>query len=154
MNVRLARYTSLMRTIATFPCAVAAAVLAVALLLPLRVAADTPALPAEAAGRFLLLLDSGATAAAWQELTPLARVIKSEERWTRMHAALRSANGPAESRTLRGVTLQERYPMLPDGHYAIVQYDTSFRHKRASVETVVLAETGDGDWHIQDYVLN
>ena len=109
---------------------------------------------AASAGSFVALLDSGDLPAAWQRLTPLAQTIKSEAHWQRLHQALRSAYGPLEMRILRGVTLQSRYVMLPDGSYAIVQFDSAFRHKQGAVETVVLALGADGNWRVHDYVIN
>ena len=109
---------------------------------------------AATAGSFIALLDSGKAADAWQQLTPLAQTIKSDSHWQRLQQALRSAYGPLEKRTLRGVTLQNRYVMLPDGNYAIVQFDTVFRNKRTAVETVVLALGADDNWRVHDYIIN
>lgn len=116
--------------------------------------ADEQGAPAAAATRFIALLDAGSVDAAWQELTPLARMIKSEARWQPLQQSLRTAYGPVEKRSMRGVTLQHRYSMLPDGHYAIVQFDTVFRNKRAAVETIVLGQSQDSRWQVHDYIIN
>lgn len=133
-------------------------VLAVSLVLTLAVAdratAEISAPPETVADSFAALLDAGETAAAWQAFTPMARVIKNEEQWQRLHKTLRSAYGPVEQRTLRGITEQNRYPMLPDGRYALVQFDTTFLHKQNAIETAILTLGPDGNWQVHDYVIN
>lgn len=109
---------------------------------------------AVAARHFVTLHDAGDTGAAWRQLTPFAQILKQQDQWQRLHTALRKAYGPLEKRELRGVTLQNRYAMLPDGRYAIVQFDTVFRNKRTTVETVVLALSDGGRWLIHDYIIN
>lgn len=122
---------------------------------PLRAEDGEQNAPAAAAAtRFVSLLDAGTCAAAWQEFTPFAQILKSEAQWQRLHQALRLAYGPVEKRILRGVTLQTRYAMLPDGQYAIVQFDTVFRNKRSAVETIVLVQNQDKSWQVQDYISN
>ena len=116
--------------------------------------ADEQSAPAAAATRFVTLLDAGTVDAAWQEFAPLARMIKSETQWQPLQKSLRTAYGPVEKRSMRGVTLQNRYAMLPDGQYAIVQFDTVFRNKRAAVETIVLGQSQDSRWQVHDYIIN
>lgn len=125
-------------------------------MLPLSVWAgsDEQGAPAAAATRFVAMVDAGTVDAAWQEFTPLAQVIKSEAQWQRLQKSLRTAYGPVEKRSMRGVTLQNRYTMLPDGHYAIVQFDTVFRNKRSAVETIVLVQSQDSHWQVHDYINN
>lgn len=108
---------------------------------------------AATADGFVALLDRGAASEAWERFTPLARLAKPREQWQGLYEALRTAYGPLEKRTLRGITLQNRYTMLPDGRFAIVQFDTIFSNKRASVETLVLALERDGRWLVHDYVI-
>lgn len=123
--------------------------------LPLRADDGAQSAPATAAAtRFVTLLDAGTSAAAWQELSPFAQILKPEAQWQRLHQALRLAYGPLEKRILRGVTLQTRHAMLPDGHYAIVQFDTVFRNKRSAVETIVLVQSQENRWQVHDYISN
>lgn len=117
-------------------------------------AGDDSLAPTADAKVFVEWLDTGNPATAWQQLTPLAQVIKNQERWQNLHLALRSSYGRLLQRTVRGVTLQQRYPMLPDGRYAIVQFDTVFQNKPATIETVVLVLDADGNWLVHDYILN
>lgn len=131
-------------------------VLALVLLLPCMswAADDEEQQIAAAARQFAALHDAGEAGAAWQRLTPFAQISKHQEQWLRLHTTLRRAYGPLEKRDLRGVTLQNRYAMLPDGRYAIVQFDTVFRNKRTTVETIVLALGENGRWLIHDYIIN
>jgi len=109
---------------------------------------------AAAARHFVNLLDAGDTETAWQQLTPVAQILKHQGQWQHLHQTLRNVYGSLEKRNLRGVTLQNRYAMLPDGRYAIVQFDTAFLRKRTSVETVTLALAEDGRWLVHDYIIN
>lgn len=120
---------------------------------PLR-ADETEDQVAVTARQFVTLHDAGDTDAAWRQLSPLAQIFKRQEQWQSLHKALRKAYGPLEKRDLRGVTLQNRYAMLPDGRYAIVQFDTVFRNKRTAVETIVLTQSDSSRWLIHDYIIN
>lgn len=108
---------------------------------------------AAAAGSFVTLLDAKVPGDAWQMFTPFAQISKPRDQWQELQQTLRTAYGPLEKRTLRGVTLQNRYTMLPDGRFAIVQFDTSFDKKQGAIETVVLARFEDGRWRVHDYVI-
>ncbi|MCM2263873.1 MAG: DUF4019 domain-containing protein [Desulfuromonadales bacterium] len=109
---------------------------------------------AVAARHFVTLLDAGDAELAWRQLTPLAQILKHQEQWLLLHKTLRKAYGPLDKRDLRGVTLQHRYAMLPDGRYANVQFDTVFSNKRTAVETIILTLSEDGRWLVHDYVIN
>lgn len=108
---------------------------------------------AVAAG-FLASLDAKTPEQAWQQFSPLARIAKPQEPWQNLNRALRSAYGPLETRTVRDFALKNRYPTLPDGRYAIVQFDTTFAAKHGAIETVILVLADEGRWLVHDYIIN
>ena len=50
-------------------------------------------------------------------------------------------------RTLNGQTLS------PDGHYVVIQYATTFEHKKSAVETITPMQEADGSWKVSGYFI-
>ena len=44
-------------------------------------------------------------------------------------------------------------PGAPDGKYVIIQFDTSFEHKKSTVETVTPMQEADGSWKVSGYFI-
>ncbi len=44
-------------------------------------------------------------------------------------------------------------PGAPDGEYVVIQYDSSFEHKQAAVETVTPMLDKDGKWRVSGYYI-
>jgi hypothetical protein len=44
-------------------------------------------------------------------------------------------------------------PGAPDGEYVVIQYESSFEHKQAAVETVTPMLDKDGTWRVSGYFI-
>jgi len=58
-----------------------------------------------------------------------------------------------ESRKLTNAKYSKSLPGAPDGEYVVVQYQTSFEHKKEAVETVTSALGKDGSWRLAGYFI-
>ncbi len=41
----------------------------------------------------------------------------------------------------------------PDGEYVVIQFETSFEHKRSAIETVTPMMDRDGKWRVSGYYI-
>jgi hypothetical protein len=77
----------------------------------------------------------------------------TREKWVDALNAVRSPLGRLGSRTLKSATATKTLPGAPDGDYFVFQYDTSFEHKQAAVETVTAVLDDDGAWRVGGYFI-
>ena len=65
----------------------------------------------------------------------------------------RTPFGALKSRKVKSTQYTTTLPGAPDGHYVIVQFDTSFEHKAAAIETVTPMKDPDGSWRVSGYFI-
>lgn len=97
-----------------------------------------PADPAVASQRWLALIDRADYGASWTEASPEFQKRIPQDKWV---AAVRGARGPlgaVKTRSVSNVTKTKTMPGLPDGDYAVVEFQTAFANKAGAVETVTL----------------
>ena len=115
-----------------------------------RPSTDTRA--AEKAARaWLALVDGGKYAESWTEAAALFRQAVPQEQWSQQAAAVRTPLGKLVKRELRAAYPRTSLPGAPDGEYVVLQFDTSFEHKQAAVETVTPMREPDGSWRVSGY---
>ena len=68
--------------------------------------------------------------------------------------ASRGSYGALVSRKLKKAEYRTSLPGAPDGQYVVLQYDSSFEHKKAAVETVTPMKDADGVWRVSGYFIN
>jgi hypothetical protein len=103
--------------------------------------------------RWLSLIDTQKYSASWDAAASLFRSRVTKEQW---QAAVQNARGPfgqLKSRTLKSATSATTLPGAPDGEYVVFQFDASFEHKSAAVETVTATREMDGTWHVGGYFI-
>ncbi len=44
-------------------------------------------------------------------------------------------------------------PGAPDGQYVVIQYESSFEHKKSAIETVTPSQGADGHWRVSGYFI-
>jgi hypothetical protein len=108
---------------------------------------------AEAANHWLSLVDAGNYTASWEEAAPLFKGVVSKDQWARMLQATRAPLGKTASRTLKSAAYKTSLPGAPDGHYVVIQYQSSFEHKRSAIETVTPSLGDDGQWRVSGYFI-
>ncbi len=61
--------------------------------------------------------------------------------------------GALSSRKPSSTQFATELPGVPDGNYAIIQYQTAFANKAAAVETVSLMLEQDNVWRVAGYFI-
>jgi hypothetical protein len=106
-----------------------------------------------AAENWLALVDGGEYDASWQDGAGYFKRAVSEEQWTKSMTAFRRPLGKVLSRTLVSQHYTKALPGTPDGEYVVIQYQTSFERKAASIETVTPMLDTDGVWRVSGYFI-
>ncbi|HVG04761.1 MAG TPA: DUF4019 domain-containing protein [Burkholderiaceae bacterium] len=110
-------------------------------------------LAAQTAGeRWLVLLDRGEYAKAWEECAQLFRQRVTREQWVDSLPATRGSFGPVRSRKVEVAAYKTSLPGAPDGQYVTVRYRTSFEMKDGAEELLTLAFE-DGLWRPTGYLI-
>ena len=104
----------------------------------------------KAATDWLGLVDRGEYGQSWSVSGALFHARVSQAEWTAKVAPVRQPLGPVQSRRLTSEQQTTSLPGAPDGHYAVVQFSTSFANKRGAIETVILAQEPSG-WTVDGY---
>jgi len=104
-----------------------------------------------AAEQWLGLVDQGKFNRSWLEASTYFRNVTTKQQWKQQVSVWRSALGSVVSRKLRTVQYLTTMPGAPDGEYVMIQYDTTFAHKKSAVEVVVPMMDADGKWRVSEY---
>ena len=121
---------------------------------PLAHAADDSIPPAtQAAGAWLKLVDQGSYAQSWKDASSLFKGHVEETEWETAAAKARGPLGSVISRKVKRARYETSLPGAPDGQYVVIQYQSSFEHKKSAVETVTPMLDTDGHWHVSGYYI-
>ncbi len=107
----------------------------------------------QSANEWLALADAGNSAATWDSAAPLFKNAVTKQQWAQALNAARGPLGKVESRKLKSATYAISLPGAPDGQYVVIQFDSSFEHKRNAVETVTPMLDKDGKWKVSGYYI-
>lgn len=107
----------------------------------------------EAANHWLIVVDSGNYAASWQSAAPAFKAAVSKEQWAQMLQASRAPLGKLILRTVKSANYKTSLPGAPDGKYVVIQYESSFEHKKSAIETVTPSLGEDGQWRASGYFI-
>ena len=102
---------------------------------------------------WLALIDAGNYAESWKESSQLARSLVTEDAWDSSLSGVREPLGTLVSRKLISAQSLTEMPGAPDGHYVVMQFDTSFANKKSAVETVTFMLEKDGQWKSCGYFI-
>jgi hypothetical protein len=144
---------AIMKRILWFLAAVGLTLLAVSALRADDRAANEKAADA-AAQKWLALVDAGTYGDSWKQAATAFRKAVTAEQWSAALNASRGSYGSLVSRKLKSSEYRTSLPGAPDGEYVVLQYDSSFEHKKAAVETVTPMKDTDGVWRISGYYIN
>jgi len=90
----------------------------------------------------------------WESGTLLFKARYDKESWNALQQLRRHSYGVLLSRELRSINYKSSYYFSPDGHYFIVQFNSTFTNKQGTVETVILNAGNPTTWEIVDILLN
>ncbi len=115
-------------------------------------AADQSQQVTDAARNWHTLIDTGKYAQSWDEASKLFRERVTEAQWVTEVKAAREPLGAAELRTAPSVHFAASLPGAPNGQYAILQFHSTFEHKRGAVETITMM-VEEGTWKLAGYFI-
>jgi len=107
----------------------------------------------EGAETWLELVDSERYDESWDEAASLIRNAVTKEDWAQSIRGARAPLGKLVSRTVKSRTYTETLPGAPDGHYVVIQFETTFENKKSAVETVTPMKDSDGQWRVSGYYI-
>jgi hypothetical protein len=137
------------------PISAVALALALAIIAPGAAAQAQPEeLAQKSAEMWLAKVDAGKYAESWQDAAQLFKDRISKGQWQTTAHAVRAPLGKLQSRKLKSITSKTSLPGAPDAQYVILQYDSSFEHKKSAVETVTVMLDKDGAWRISGYFIS
>ena len=106
-----------------------------------------------AAQVWLALVDAGDYAASWQQTGSIFQGVVTADRWAQTIGPVRGPLGALRQRQLKSAEMARSLPGAPDGEYAVLQFNSSFAHKAAAVETVTLSHEAGGAWRVVGYFI-
>jgi len=107
----------------------------------------------ESANHWLSLIDVGDYSASWNEAAPVFKGAVSKNQWAQMLQSTRAPLGTVISRTVKSAVYKNSLPGAPDGQYVVIQYESSFEHKKSAIETVTPSLGDDGQWRVSGYYI-
>lgn len=102
---------------------------------------------------WLKLVDSGDYGDSWDQASSYFRDNVSKETWQQKAGAVRQPLGAVVKRKIKSVQYATSLPGAPDGQYVVVEYRTTFAHKKAALETVTPMLDKDGKWRVSGYYI-
>ena len=107
----------------------------------------------KAAGQWLALLDAADYTGSWTNAATFFRHAVPCDQWIASMNAFRAPMGKSLSRKVKTARLASTLPGAPDGHYVLIQYDSSFEHKKDAVETATMMLETNGQWFVSGYFI-
>ncbi|MFO1372752.1 MAG: DUF4019 domain-containing protein [Candidatus Competibacteraceae bacterium] len=107
----------------------------------------------DAAKAWLALTDAGKYGQSWDEAASAFKATVTKADWEKAAKSVRSPLGTVKSRQLKSATFTRTLPGAPDGEYVVIQYDTQFENKAATIETVTPMHEKDGSWRVSGYYI-
>lgn len=104
-----------------------------------------------AAEKWLASIDAGKYAESWKEAAEYFKNALTQEQWVNSLQAGRKPLGKLVSRKVLTKAYKTSLPGAPDGEYVVIQFETSFENKKASIETVTPMMEKDGKWRVSGY---
>jgi uncharacterized lipoprotein NlpE involved in copper resistance len=108
----------------------------------------------ESAQNWLVLLDNGQYAESWVEAAEYFKAAIAQDAWEQSARAVREPLGKMVSRELKSKQYMTSVPGGPDGHYVILQFNTTFENKQSAIETVTPMLDKDDTWRVSGYYIN
>lgn len=103
--------------------------------------------------KWLGTVDDGKYADSWNAAAQIFKSAVNEEQWVQSLQAVRKPLGNLISRETRNAAYKTSLPGAPDGHYVVIQFQTSFENKKSAIETVTPMLDKDGNWRVSGYYI-
>jgi hypothetical protein len=106
-----------------------------------------------AAETWLELVDEGKYGESWENAAAFFKRVVTTQQWLQQIEPIRNALGKVQLRELKGAEYRTALPGAPDGEYVVIQFTSSFEHKKKAVETVTPMLDDDGTWRVSGYYI-
>jgi hypothetical protein len=106
------------------------------------------------AEKWLGMVDAEKYAESWKEAAEFFRNAVKREQWKQSLQAVRKPLGKLVTRKMKTKTYKTSLPGAPDGEYVVIEFETSFEHKKSAIETVTPMMDKDGKWRVSGYYIN
>jgi hypothetical protein len=103
--------------------------------------------------KWLSLVDKGKYAESWDEAAGYLKNALPKQTWVESLQAYRKPLGKLFSRKLISKQYATTLPGAPDGEYVVIQYETSFEHKKSAIETITPMLDKDGKGRVSGYFI-
>ena len=107
----------------------------------------------KAANAWLSVVDAGNYTESWDKTSQAFKSAVSESKWVNTLTSFRKSLGDVLSRNMVALKYTTALPGAPDGEYVVVQYQTTFKNKASSIETVTPSLEKDGVWRVSGYFI-
>lgn len=107
----------------------------------------------EAALIWLALVDQEEYDASWNKAASYFKGAVSEQQWLQSMESVRKPLGQNLSRKVKSKQYHTSLPGAPDGEYLVIQFVSSFSHKKSALETVTPMLDTDGEWRVSGYYI-
>ena len=108
---------------------------------------------ATAAEEWLATIDAGKYEESWKKAAQYFKNAVKKEQWEQSLQAVRKPLGDLVSRKVKRSAYKTALPGAPDGEYVVIQFETSFKNKKAAIETVTPMMDPDGKWRVSGYYI-
>lgn len=106
-----------------------------------------------AAQHWLSMVDGEEYAGSWEEAAGYFKRNVGRDQWRLSLRGVRKPLGKVISREVKSKTYMTSLPGVPDGEYVVIQFETSFEHKKFAIETVTPMMDMDGKWRVSGYYI-
>jgi len=107
----------------------------------------------ESSNTWLKLVDDGQYSKSWETAAELFKGAVTKGQWNQSLNAVRKPLGRVIRRNMRSKQYMTSLPGAPDGEYVVIQYETSFKNKKAAIETVAPMLDKDKKWRVSGYYI-
>jgi hypothetical protein len=114
--------------------------------------AQPSATPETAAKQWLSIVDGSEYEKSWFRAGTLLKTRMTAQDWKAKLAPVREPLGAIMERKILVVKLSNTEPNLPDGKYAVVQFNSRFLNRQTAVESVGLV-TEEDRWAVIGYFI-
>ncbi len=107
----------------------------------------------ESADAWLPVVDQERFGDSWEAASAYLKNAASKDSFTKSLNGARKPLGKMTSRKLKSKEFKTSLQGAPDGQYVVIQYETSFEHKKSAVETITPMLEKDGTWKVSGYYI-
>lgn len=91
---------------------------------------------------------------SWKDAAAYFQNAVKKEQWVQSLHTVRKPLGNLISRKLKNSIYKSSLPGAPDGHYVVIQFETSFENNNSAIETITPMMDKDGNWRVSGYYIH